>query len=280
MADYSLLSLWRYPVKSMAGEELKAVDVTARGLNGDRAYALVDRTTKKVGSAKSVKRFGALLEWRVEFVAPPEPQATAPAIRITLPDGTIVRSDQTDAAAALAAAFGPQVSLVSTAPEGLMIEFAAGTLGGKYADTTELPVSSAAPRGTFFDYASVHLLTTATLRRLEQAYPEGRFAVQRFRPNLLVDCGEQSDFVENGWSGRTLAIGRELVLRVSIACPRCVITTLPQADLPHDPGILRTAVRTNRLDLGEFGTLPCVGVYADVVRPGRIGRGDPVRLLD
>ena len=71
MGDYSVLSLWRYPVKSMAGEELEAVEVTARGLNGDRAYALVDTATKKVGSAKSVKKFGELLKCSARFVAPP-----------------------------------------------------------------------------------------------------------------------------------------------------------------------------------------------------------------
>jgi len=278
--SYVLLSMWRYPVKSMAGEELDAVEVTERGLSGDRAYALVDAATKKVGSAKSVKKFGELLRCRAQFMSPPQPDARAPAVRITLPDGTVLRSDQPDAFALLAAAFGPQVSLVSTAPTGLMLEFAAGTLGGKHAETTELPVSGAAPPGTLFDYASVHVLTTATLRRLQEVYPEGQFAVQRFRPNLVVDCAGESGFVENSWVGHTLSIGPELVLRVSIPCPRCVMTTLPRTDLPHDPGILRTAVQHNRLDLGELGDLPCVGVYADVVKPGRIRRGDPVRLLD
>ena len=53
MADLSVAALWRYPVKSMAGEELDGADVTASGLHGDRAYALVDRATGRVGSAKS-----------------------------------------------------------------------------------------------------------------------------------------------------------------------------------------------------------------------------------
>jgi uncharacterized protein YcbX len=279
-APYTLQSLWRYPVKSMAGEELAAVDVTPRGLTGDRAYALVDTASGKVGSAKTVKRFGDLLKCRAEFAAPPQSDGPVPPVRITLPDGAVLTSDQPDAIDLLAAAFGPPVSLLSTAPGGLLLEFAAGTLGGQHAETTEFPLSSGAPAGTLFDLAPVHLLTTATLRSLQAAYPEGHFAVQRFRPNLVVDCPDDSGFVENAWLGRTLAIGPDLVLRVSIPCPRCVMTTLPRADLPHDPGILRTAAQRNRLDLGEFGRLPCVGVYADVVTPGRIGRGDSVRLLD
>ncbi|HSD09703.1 MAG TPA: MOSC domain-containing protein, partial [Candidatus Binatia bacterium] len=134
--------------------------------------------------------------------------------------------------------------------------------------------------GTLFDYASVHIITTATLRRLKEAYPEGQITLQRFRPNIVVDCANETGFVENSWAGRTLTLGSELVLRVSIPCPRCVMTTLPQADLGHDPRILRALVDHNRLDLGDFGHLPCAGIYADVVQPGSIRRGDRVELGD
>jgi uncharacterized protein YcbX len=275
---YSVSSLWRYPVKSMAGEELEAERVTARGLRGDRAYALVDAATGRVGSAKSVKLFGELLKCRAAFVSPPEYDDRMPPVRITLADGTVVESGEPDAVEKLNAAFGPRVSLVSSAPAGLMLGFAAGTLGGKHAETTAIPVSSEAAPGTLFDYASIHLVTTATLARLQTAYPDGRFTLARFRPNIVVDCPGETGFVENSWTGRTLTIGSELVLRVSIPCPRCVMTTLPHADLPPDPRILRTIAEQNRVDLGDFGNLPCVGVYADVVQPGSLRRGDPVLL--
>ncbi|MFN0168120.1 MAG: MOSC domain-containing protein [Bryobacteraceae bacterium] len=278
MAQYTIASLWRYPVKSMAGEETEAVEVGPRGLTGDRAYALADTSAGKVGSAKSVKRFGDLLKCESRFVTPPTAGEPAPPVQITLPGGEVLRSDQPDAAARLSARFGPVVSLVSSAPEGLMLEFAAGTLGGKFAEDTQAPVSGGAPPGTLFDYAAVHILTTSTLRSLQEAYPEGQFPISRFRPNLVVDCPDESGLVENAWVGRLLAIGPDLVLRVSMPCPRCVMTTLPRADLPLDPGILRTAARLNRLNLGDLGDLPCVGVYADVVTPGHVRRHDPVRL--
>ncbi len=275
MSTYSVASLWRYPVKSMAGEELDSVNVTARGLRGDRAYALVDTARRKVATAR---KFVDLLKCRARFITPPGTDDRAPAVQITLPDGSVVDSGQPDGDAKLKAAFGPQLSLVSTAPDGLMLEFAAGTLGGKHAETTALGVSSAAPPGTLFDYASVHIITTATLQRFKEAYPEGQITIQRFRPNIVVDSPDETGFVENSWPGRTLTLGTELVLRVSIPCPRCVMTTLPQADLPHDPRILRTLVDQNRLDLGDFGHLPCAGVYADVVQPGSIRRGDRLQL--
>ena len=122
MSAFAISSLWRYPVKSMAGEELNTVDVTASGLRGDRAYALVDAANGKVGSAKNVKRFGELLKYRAQFVTPPESDGVVPPVRITLPDGTSFNSTQPNAQAVLGAAFGPQASLRSTAPDGPRID--------------------------------------------------------------------------------------------------------------------------------------------------------------
>lgn len=199
MSAYKISSLWCYPVKSMAGEQLETVNVTARGLSGDRAYALVDTSNKKVGSAKSVRKSGELLKCRAEFVTPPVPDGPVPAVRITLPDSSVVESEQPDAATILSAAFGLPITLVSTAATGLMLEFPAGTLGGKYAETTEFPVAGAAPPGTLFDYACIHILTNSSLQRLQEAYPEGQFVIQRFRPNIVIDCaGVYADIIKTG----------------------------------------------------------------------------------
>jgi hypothetical protein len=89
--------------------------------------------------------------------------------------------------------------------------------------------------GTFFDAAAVHVLTTATIERLREFFPHGRFEVRRFRPNIVVEpVTTEEDFVENDWLGRTLTIGDELRLSITNPCPRCVMTTLPQGDLPRD----------------------------------------------
>jgi uncharacterized protein YcbX len=264
----------------MAGEELDSVDVTATGLHGDRAYALVDSANKRVGSAKSVKKFGELLRWSEQFKTPPRTDLVMPGVRITHADGACIDSDQSDIGALLAARFGPHVTLQAMAPEGLMLEFAAGTLGGEHIQATEMPVAVGAPKGTFFDYGAIHIVTTSTVRHLRDAHANGEISIQRFRPNLVVDSGPETGFVENAWIGRTLGIGPEMVIRVSIPCPRCVMVTLPRADLPSDPVLIRLIARMNTLDLGEFGRLPCVGVYADVIEPGRVRRGDRVRLID
>jgi uncharacterized protein YcbX len=126
------------------------------------------------------------------------------------------------------------------------------------------------PEGTFFDCAVVHVLTTATLDRLRELYPQGRFEVRRFRPNVVVDTPNSvTGFVEDAWIGRTVHIGEGVRLSITGPCPRCVMTTLAQGDLPKDPGILRTAARHNEVN---------VGVYASVVRGGHVRRGDVIRL--
>jgi hypothetical protein len=125
------------------------------------------------------------------------------------------------------------------------------------------------PLGTYFDAFPLHLLTTSWLAHLAARNPAGRFDVRRFRPNLLIEpAGGEPRQVELDWAGRTLRVG-EARIRVEVACPRCVMTTLPQQDLPKDPGVLRTIVR----DSGQN-----VGVYATAVTPGRVAVGDAVVL--
>src|SRR5919109_2756112 len=126
------------------------------------------------------------------------------------------------------------------------------------------------PEGTFFDCAVVHVLTTATLERLRVLYPQGRFEVRRFRPNIVVETANGvHNFVENALIGHTLAIGDAVRLSITGPCPRCVMTTLAQGDLPKDPGILRTAAQHNSAN---------VGVCAEGLRGGTVRRGDNVRL--
>lgn len=265
----TVVALWRYPIKSMMGEQLNAVEVTDRGLLGDRAYALVDRETGKVASAKFPRKWPTLLAHRATYVEPPAGADGPPAVRITLPDGRIIRSDDPDIDQVLSADVGRDVALDQSAPEAPSLEEYWPDIEGL--DHRDALTDEAMPPGTFFDLGIVHVLTTATLDRLRQLYPEGRFEVRRFRPNVVVDPTDgQVGFVENEWVGSSLAIGDEVRLRITQPCPRCVMTTVAQDDLPKDPGILRTAARHNDVN---------VGVYATVERQGWIRRGDAVRLV-
>ena len=277
----AVISLWRYPVKSMMGEELNAVPVIDHGLLGDRAYALLDSSDGKVASAKNPRKWPGLFTFRATFIKPSGSSAKVPPVRITLPNGTIVTSEQSDLNQALSKALTRGVTLTAT-ERGHVVgvqssvpaswtakseEYWPDIAGLDHRDTV---TDFALPTGTFFDCATVHLLTTATLNRLRDFYPQGRFEVQRFRPNIVVDLvGGEKSFAEQAWIGRTLAIGDEVRLSITGPCGRCVMTTLAQGDLPTDSGILRTAVQHNQGN---------VGVYATVARGGMIRRGDRVRL--
>jgi hypothetical protein len=106
----SLVSVWRYPVKSMLGEELNAAEVTERGLLGDRAYALVDSADGKAATAKNPRKWPRLFDFRAAFTEPVRAGAKLPPVRITLPDGTTVMSDQGDLAQALSKALAREVT--------------------------------------------------------------------------------------------------------------------------------------------------------------------------
>src|SRR5262249_8844231 len=90
----SIVSLWRYPVKSMLGEELNAAEVTNRGLLGDRSYALVDSADGKVASAKNPKKWPQLFDCRAALMNAPTTGVKMPPVHITLPDGDMVSSGQ------------------------------------------------------------------------------------------------------------------------------------------------------------------------------------------
>src|SRR5258708_1981046 len=162
---------------------------------------------------------------------------------------------------------GEELSATEVTERGLLGDRAYALMDS--ADEKAATAKNPSNRRTFFDCAIVHLLTTATLDRLHQLYPQGRFEIPRFRPNIVVlPASGEKDFVENGWGGHTLAIGDSVRLSITGPCGRCVMTTLAQGDLPRDPGILRTVAQHNKVN---------VGVYATVERGGTIHRGDAGR---
>ncbi len=284
-------SIHRYPVKSVLGEDLPECVVTERGLVGDRGWALVDADDGVVASAKNPRKWAALLGVSARYLADPLPGEVPPPVELTFPDGSVLRSDDAGVDAALEAVTGRPVRLSSVPPEGSSFEevwpdleglapqrFIDGTRsstepGGESVSTIAL--GSMAPAGTFFDLAVLHVLTTATLAELTRLAPDADFDARRYRPNLLLEADGEG-FVEDAWVGTTLAVGDELRAGVSMLTMRCVMTTLPQRDLPADPDTLRTIARHHREEIPGLGTWACAGVYAGVERGGTVRVGDVV----
>src|SRR5207244_11583631 len=111
-------ALWRFAVKSMLGEEREAAGLGGCGIAGDRAYAIVDRATGKVASAKHPKQWPNLLECRAAFLEEPRAGEAPPPARIELADGSSVLSDAPDVDAVLSRFFGREAELSRAAQRG------------------------------------------------------------------------------------------------------------------------------------------------------------------
>jgi uncharacterized protein YcbX len=276
----------------MLGEELEAADLGEGGIVGDRAYAIVDKETGKVASAKHSKVWPDLLKCRAAFAAPPRPGDEIPPARIELADGSSVQSDDADVDALLSRFFGREVELSSAAqngytidqyhpdeenydPDGHRDEVVEAQLGAAFFNERGLP--SAVPEDSFFDLFPLSVLTTSTLDRLAELEPEVSFDLRRFRMNVIVDNAAPG-FVENEWVGRSLAIGDDVRLGVALPDPRCCMPSLEQEGVSRDPRVLKALAQHNRIDVA--GSLyPCAGVYAVAEATGTICRDDRVSLV-
>lgn len=288
--------LWRFPVKSMLGSPADELEVTERGVVGDRGYALVDTDDGKIVSAKNPRKWAKVLELTATYVDPPAAGADLPPVEVTFPDGTARRSDRPSDGIdeALSGFLGRSVRLTSSAPAQLTMEETwpgdvEGVAPQSFIDSTridtaqpdevvsDITMAMAAPAGTFFDLAALHLLTTATLRALTAAHPDGSFDVRRYRPNVVVATDDEG-YVENGWIGRVAALGAGgAAMKVTLPTMRCIMTTMAQPGLPADRSLLRTIAAENRLEM-LGGSWACAGVYGDASGAGVVRVGDPVTL--
>jgi uncharacterized protein YcbX len=238
-----VMALWRYPVQSLRGEALRELEVGLDGAIGDRRYGIADpEIGELVSSAQGKRRWRGLVAMSARYDGTPRDGATPPPVVIETADGLTFRSDEADADLRLGEIVGRPARLVRN-----------GTVKAPYG------------------HDPIHLLTTASLKAFSAHYPMGRFAPERFRPNIVLDTGPLAGFIENDWIGRVLAIGENLRLVVKDHCKRCVMTTLAQGDLPQDPAILQVVNETNHAH---------AGIYADVTRVGKAKVGDAVMLLD
>jgi uncharacterized protein YcbX len=268
--------LFRYPVKSMLGEQLSEVDVGEGGVVGDRAYALREAS----GRVVTAKKWAAMLEISACYERPPSPEHLAP-LRITLPDGMTIHAEDSDASSVLSAALGRPVVLErarsgqrNLAEIDPAIVFGDVPVESMVAGQTAatLPDVFGLPSGTFFDSASIHVLASATLAHMRRLIgDDARLDPRRFRPNLVVETTQGAEgFVEDGWLGGTLEVGDGVRIAALRPALRCVMTTHRQSDLARDMRVLRTAAQHHR---GH------VGVFAAVGAAGKVRLGDPVVLV-
>jgi uncharacterized protein YcbX len=249
-----VMSLWRYPVKSMFGEGRSSIDCGDRGVDGDRRFGVLDLAS---GTILSAKRYGRLLEAR-SFLA-------GVTLTIRLPTGETLLGTGPSVDLALSAWLGRPVRLVEVRPEGR------GTyeVPSDFEDDDSTLKAFEGPSGSFVDSAPVHLLTTASIRAMATERADLQWDTARFRPNVVVDVGGEA-LAEQDWIGRRLAVG-EVELEIYKPCERCVMTTRPQPG-----GIERQLDVLRHINTAHQSNL---GVLASVIRGGRISVGDVPSLL-
>ncbi|SCF03314.1 MOSC domain-containing protein [Micromonospora mirobrigensis] len=220
----TVVEIRRFPVKSLLGERLTAVDVEYRGLSDDRRWAVRD-PDGKLGSGKNTRRFR-----RMPGLLDLRGRSAVPVPIVELPDGRVFPVDDPTGHAAVGAALGRQVTI---APE------------------VDVP---------HHDEGPVSLITTAALGRLAELTGEP-VEPARFRANLLVDV-PGTGFPEDDWLGRDLRVGADLVLRPQARQTRCVMIDQPQGDLPEHGALLRTVAEHHGMTFGLWATVVRPGQVA------------------
>ena len=265
--------IWRYPAKSMQGEQLEATALNANGLPGDRGWAC---RSEEIGGIRGARKLGNLMKLASRTLPNGD-------VEISLPDGSSFLATDADAGDRISAAIGHRITwwpiLPSTdldhyrrGPNGEniaaefseMFDVAAGEAFPDFSKFPPILAEFESPPGTYFDAYPLLVVTASSLRELQTLAPDSTIDVRRFRPNIVVDTGDETGMPELEWQGREARLGGAIV-RFTIECPRCVMTTREFADLPQDRGIMRAlAANTKR----------CFGMYAEVASPGRIALGD------
>ena len=278
--------IWRYPVKSMAGERLQRAKIGALGIHGDRGWAIRD---EKAGEIRNARKLPRLLHCRATYLREPS-EGDVPPVQITLPNGTTFRSDSAEASAKLSEMLGRPVSIWPAPPASerdllrrgrpdnpdirAEIREVFGRLENEpLPDFSTLPpqiLEFTSPFGTFFDAFPLLAITTASLNWLASRNPAADFDTRRFRPNVLIETRPGIEgLAEAEWPGRTIRIGATRI-KLEMPCVRCVIPTLDQpGGVNKDPSVLRTIVRDAAQNLGA---------YASIATGGTIALGNEVAL--
>ena len=211
-----IVGLWRYPVKSMAGNPVPEVDVSWHGLAGDRRWAFIREGVVRSGFPwLTLRERGDLNHYHPSFVDPTQPDKSPTIVRT--PSGAVY--DVTDPA--LAAELYPSVRVIKQ------------------------------DRGVF-DTFPLSLITTQTIDRLSELVGT-KLEVERFRPNILVDALDGEAFCEDAWVGSVLRIGG-MRMRIDKRDGRCAVITIDPLTSERNPEILRTVARDREGCLGIYGT--------------------------
>lgn len=285
MSQGRITGLYRYPVKSMAGESLQSLSFGENGIPGDRAWAVRD---EERGGIRGGKRFAELMACSARYDEEPAASGSSPAL-VTLPDGETIATGDDALPEKLSGVIGSPVTFWPLMPADALDHYRRGApmledmeaeFRRMFARLPDEPLPDLSvfppelmefesPLGTYFDAFPLLLMTEQSLATMRGKAPDQLWDVRRFRPNVLLDSPGADEFPEAAWEGGKARLG-SAVLQLEVICPRCVMTTHGFADLPKDPGIMRQMVEHSGGNLG---------IYASVLEPGTASVGDTLELI-
>lgn len=254
-------SLWRFPVKSMRGEELREAFAGFAGVYGDRVYAFRSSAAPKGFPYLTAREQGRMLRCRATYrhgarMSMPPNLTEAEAIA---PGATPLYAEPPDLMVDVETPGGDVLSiddprLIGVLSEGMREGLALSLLRSDRALTDCRPLS---------------LFSIQTRRQLSQEVG-AELDKRRFRANVYVDLAEDEGFGENAWVGRRLRIGDKAEIVVMDRDPRCKMITLDPDTAEPNPEVMR------RVAKDHDGT---AGVYAAVLVEGAIRPGDVIALV-
>ncbi len=220
-----VVGLWRYPVKSMAGQTLSDVDVSWHGVSGDRRWAFVRDAVPQSGFPWfTLRERHDLSEYLPSFSEPDRPDSS----------DTVVRT-----------------------PTGGSYDVADPALAMELSDE---PLRVIRQDRGIFDTFPLSLITTQTVAKLGDLVG-AELEARRFRPNLLVEATDDEPFQEDDWVGDLLRIGG-LTMRVDKRDGRCVVITIDPVTHQRNRNVLRTVNREREGCLGVYGSTVSPGRVA------------------
>lgn len=275
-------SLWRYPVKGMAGELVEAAALGPMGIEGDRLMAVQDVARQEIQSCKFRP---ALLQCRAHTTDSDD------GLVITFPDGAALPVDDPLVNESISKLLGHESVLLALRPasdrdfyrrykvdETTWLDELKETFAREPSeplpDLDNLPADAqtyVSILGSFFLVSRFHLITTASLKHLSALNTAADWDEARFRPNLVIETSDAfAGLVEQSWLGHTIKIG-DVTIACSETAPRCGAVVRKQQNLAQDSSILRTIVREAHQNLG---------IYADILGQGNIKVGDAVYVSE
>lgn len=253
-------SLWRYPVKSMRGEEMEEMFVGYPGVYGDRLYAFKTSENAPGFPYFTGRDRRQMILYRPRFRYPEK--AARPV--------NLVEATKHNAAPLSASAAELVVDVETPGGKVFAIDDPALMENLRTGRDSKHELTLLRSDRAVVDCGPVSLFSVQTVAALAQE--SGAVIDKRqFRANLFLDLPDVAPFYEEQWIGRSLLIGPTLVVTPVKRDGRCMMITLHPDTAEKSPALLKTVARSHD---GK------AGLYAAVLVEGLVRKGDPIKLLD